>query len=336
MAPKNNGAYEVCPRCPNGLSWIYCKKAKQNPFCKLCGHPWQCSAGASQQGAAGVKFWHGAWNAKQASPTPPTQQPARQPRQRPRKVKGSEVMLENWATLPDAVKEELRKQGVMPEDEKPSDDPLMALLREHRANLPVKVQLELAKLEPAAPTALEEGFSTQNSFQQAVSKLKTLGSKKLVLQSRIDDAKAGLKKLLSDMQQLQTDIKSAQQDVDKISGEYQEKVLQEPAAGAEPMDVEDIMGKLGLELNEDQKKRWAEIKEEMEENKRSKRKYLEQLECPPGLSLRGPGAAPALPGGLPSQVPGSVRSEGVGATPTPEQTQADDRKNRSRSPRKEG
>ena len=51
----------------------------------------------------------------------------------------------------------------------------MALLREHRTNLSVKVQLELAKLDPAAPTALEEGFSAQNSFQQAVSKLKSLG-----------------------------------------------------------------------------------------------------------------------------------------------------------------
>ena len=34
-------------------------------------------------------------------------------------------------------------------------------------------------------------------------------------------------------------------------------MLQEPAAGAEAMDVEEIMGKLGLELNEDQKKRWS-------------------------------------------------------------------------------
>ena len=165
-------------------------------------------------------------------------------------------MLENWATLPDAVKDALRQQGVMPEEERPAEDPLMALLREHRTNLPVKVQLELAKLDPAAPTALEAGFSAQNSFQQAVSKLKSLGSKKLVLQSRIDEAKTGLKKLLCDMQQLQSDIRTAQQDVDKIGGEYQEKVLQEPAAGAEPMDVEEIMGKLGLELNDDQKKRW--------------------------------------------------------------------------------
>ena len=119
-----------------------------------------------------------------------------------------------------------------------------------------------------------------------MSKLKSLGSKKLVLQSRIDEAKAGLKKLLCDMQQLQSDIRTAQQDVDKIGGEYQEKVLQEPAAGAEPMDVEEIMGKLGLELNDDQKKRWSELKEEMEENKRRKKELLDQVERPPGLCSR--------------------------------------------------
>lgn len=336
MAPKQNGAYEVCPRCPNGLSWIYCKKAKQNPFCKLCGHPWQCSAGASQQGAARVKFWQGAWSAKPEQQPQSVQQPTRQPRLRPRRLKGTEVMLENWATLPDAVKDALRQQGVMPEEERPAEDPLMALLREHRTNLPVKVQLELAKLDPAAPTALEAGFSAQNSFQQAVSKLKSLGSKKLVLQSRIDEAKAGLKKLLCDMQQLQSDIRTAQQDVDKIGGEYQEKVLQEPAAGAEPMDVEEIMGKLGLELNDDQKKRWSELKEEMEENKRRKKEFLDQVERPPGLVLRGSGVQPTRAGGEvpPPVVPPST--EGQGASPTPEQTKGEDRKNRSRSPRKEG
>ena len=119
MAPKQNGAYEVCPRCPNGLSWIYCKKAKHNPFCKLCGHPWQCSAGASQQGAARVKFWQGAWSAKPEQQPQSVQQPTRQPRLRPRRLKGTEVMLENWATLPDAVKDALRQQGVMPEEERP-------------------------------------------------------------------------------------------------------------------------------------------------------------------------------------------------------------------------
>eukprot|EP00439_Symbiodinium_sp_Y106_P009706 s11171_g1.t1 len=105
----------------------------------------------------------------------------------------------------------------------------MALLREHRTNLSVKVQLELAKLDPAAPTALEEGFSAQNSFQQAVSKLKSLGSKKLVLQSRIGEAK-----LLCDMQQLQSDIRTAQQDVDKIGSEYKSRCCRSPPLGLSP------------------------------------------------------------------------------------------------------
>ena len=165
------------------------------------------------------------------------------------------------------------------------------------------------------------GFGFYGSGAVKVHPLRYRSSK-----SRIDEAKAGLKKLLC----------AAQQDVDKIGGEYQEKVLQEPAAGAEPMDVEEIMGKLGLELNEDQKKRWSELKEEMEENKRRKKELLDQFERPPGLTLRGSGVQPAQAGGgvPPSVVP--TPTEGQGANPTPEQTKGEDRKNRSRSPRKEG
>ena len=64
-------------------------------------------------------------------------------------------------------------------------------------------------------------------------------------------------------------------------------MLQEPAAGAEPMDVEEIMGKLGLELNDDQKKRWSELKEEMEENKRRKKELLDQVRATTWAGLEG-------------------------------------------------
>ena len=122
----------------------------------------------------------------------------------------------------------------------------------------------------------------------------------------------------------------------KLGVSIKRRCFRSPPLGLSPLDVEEIMGKLGLELKEDQKKRWSELKEEMEENKRRKKELLDQFERPPGLTLRGSGVQPAQAGG---EVPPPVvptPTEGQGANPTPEQTKGEDRKNRSRSPRKEG
>ncbi|CAE7907902.1 SIAE [Symbiodinium sp. KB8] len=133
--------------------------------------------------------------------------------------------------------------------------PLMAEPSGLPAN-PFLARIEDGHCKCVAPQKCDENYYGAYGYAQildAVAKLKGPGNRKLVLQSKIDEAKAGLRSLLGEMQELQADIKDAQQQVERVSGEYQERVFQEPAGMSEAMDVEEVLGKLGLELNEDQK-----------------------------------------------------------------------------------
>ena len=62
-------------------------------------------------------------------------------------VKGAEVWKEHWDSLPTAVQDELKRQGVDPraQKEEEEEDPLLKLLQELKDDLPIKLQLELAK-----------------------------------------------------------------------------------------------------------------------------------------------------------------------------------------------
>ncbi|CAE7532234.1 unnamed protein product [Symbiodinium natans] len=176
------------------------------------------------------------------------------------------VLGEHWDSLPDAVQSVLRKNGLAPSQPAEQEDPLIKLLQQHKHALPDQIKAELDKRDPEP---FEVALATQDAFKTAVGKLRELGNRKLLLQQRIDNAKAAFTALLSQMQNLQAEIKEAEQKVEKTDDE------------ADPMDVEAVLGQLGVQLTQEQQATWKAIQAEHA----SKRRKAEAMESPPGLGL---------------------------------------------------
>ncbi|CAE7252475.1 unnamed protein product [Symbiodinium natans] len=185
------------------------------------------------------------------------------------------VLGEHWDSLPDAVQSVLRKNGLAPSQPAEQEDPLIKLLQQHKDALPDQIKAELDKRDPEP---FEVALATQDAFKTAVGKLRELGNRKLLLQQRIDNAKAAFTALLSQMQNLQAEIKEAEQKVEKVGGDYHEKVLKTDDE-ADTMDVEAVLGQLGVQLTQEQQATWKAIQAEHA----SKRRKAEAMESPPGL-----------------------------------------------------
>eukprot|EP00439_Symbiodinium_sp_Y106_P007657 s13934_g1.t1 len=153
-----------------------------------------------------------------------------------------EVWKENWDSLPEAVQNELRRQGVDPHaQKKEEEEPLLKLLQEHKHSLPVRVQLELEKREPPAPTA-----------SQATGRLKGLVKKQLGLQESINETKEALRLLLGDMQSTMAAIAESQREVEEAKKELSAVVVEPgpPAPGPADMEIDELLGHIGVELTE--------------------------------------------------------------------------------------
>ena len=198
MTRQNNKEYYVCS-CG---AWIYADKVKK-------GMATHCPRPSYTQ-----------WPSP--APKPPNQQPVHfpspKPRSRPRRVKGAEVWKEHWDSLPTAVQDELKRQGVDPraQKEEEEEDPLLKLLQELKDDLPVKLQLELAKREPPAPSAKEQGVECSKKLSQATGRLKGLVRKQLGLQETINETKEAL---LKDMGDVNAEIVECQKQVEEAKKE---------------------------------------------------------------------------------------------------------------------
>ena len=297
-------SYTVCQFCND--SWIYNHKIKHRPFCR-CGQPWPLQqVSYSQDSSPGQPQWSPS-RAVFAKPTKPG-------KTQPHKgFKGAQVLGEHWDSLPDAVQSVLRKNGLAPSQPAEQEDPLIKLLQQHKDALPDQIKAELDKRDPEP---FEVALATQDAFKTAVGKLRELGNRKLLLQQRIDNAKAAFTALLSQMQNLQAEIKEAEQKVEKVGGDYHEKVLKTDDE-ADTMDVEAVLGQLGVQLTQEQQATWKAIQAEHA----SKRRKAEAMESPPGL-----GRGDMLGAGVPTKPLASPKK--FGPTENPHQQHE-----RSRSPK---
>ncbi|CAE7233951.1 unnamed protein product [Symbiodinium natans] len=232
-------SYTVCQFCND--SWIYNHKIKRRPFCR-CGQPWPLQQSQYTQDSDLGSYQ---WSQKRAVFAKPTKPAKTQPS---KGFKGVQVLGEHWGSLPEAVQHVLKKNGLAPPEPADDEDPLLKLLMQHKEALPDEIKLELDKRDPEP---FEVALATQDAFKTAVGKLRELGHHKLLLQQRIDNAKTAFTALLSQMQNLQAEIKDAEQKVEKVGGDYHEKVLK-TEDGTDPMDVEAVLGQLGVQLTQEQ------------------------------------------------------------------------------------
>ena len=267
-------------------AWIYADKVKKGmaTHCQQCWRPWPKPRPSFTQ-----------WPSP--APKPPNQQPvpfpSPKPRSRPRRVKGAEVWKEHWDSLPTAVQDELKRQGVGPraQKEEVEEDPLLKLLQELKDDLPVKLQLELAKREPPAPSAKEQGVECSKKLSQATGRLKGLVRKQLGLQETINETKEALRILLKDMGDVNAEIVECQKQVEEAKKELSAVVGETgpPAPDNDPT----MLGKIGVTLTEEQQEA---LREQIDQNKKRRLSPLpfrrpegqKEPEQPPGLERKGP------------------------------------------------
>ena len=165
--------------------------------------------------------------------------------------------------------------------------------------------------------------SRQVEFRNSVGRLRDLGQRKLKLQEDIDAAKAGLRALLTKMQDLQQSIQEAQAEVTKTSQEYESKVLTQCTEEANH-GVEAVLQALGINeeaLTETQKRSLENLKKATADEAKRRKTQQQPQEPPPGL---GTSARPAPP----------VSEAGRPAEASKSQPDLKETKGRSRSPKR--
>ena len=146
-----------------------------------------------------------------------------------------------WPVMPDKAKKALEEAGYQPPEPATEEKDLVELLRTFEDKLPSEVIAAL----PSKPTLgpIEEGREVADKYAEAVRELRILGREKLDLQSRIDAGKANLLLQLKKMQQLQDDIRKAQDKVNQETLVYQQKVLDQ-TEDPDPVDL--VLKALGM------------------------------------------------------------------------------------------
>ena len=121
-----------------------------------------------------------------------------------------------WPAMPSQAKKPLEEAGYQPPEAAAEEKDLIELLRTFEDKLPSEVIAAL----PTKPTLgrVEEGREVADKYAEAARELRILGREKLDLQSRIDAGKANLLFQLKKMQQLQDDIRKAQEKINQELG----------------------------------------------------------------------------------------------------------------------
>ena len=307
----------TCATC-GPESWVRTDKVWQRPVCPWCGNAWPKRQVQVQQAQQEWDSWH-QWPQQWAEDTWETK-PNRPKRARiPAPLRRALEAM--WPAMPDPAKRALEEAGYQPPEAAKEEKDLVELLRTFEDKLPSEVIAAL----PTKPTLgpIEEGREVADKYAEAVRDLRILGREKLDLQSRIDTSKANLLVQLKKMQQIQEDIRKAQDKVNQETLVYQQKVLDQ-TEDPDPVDL--VLKALGMsggltdaQLTEEQKRRLEAIKEE-----EAKRRRV-QVESPPGLNPSPLGNAQLQPPGL--------ASAKAHSSDQPEGSEKD-REGRSRSPKK--
>ena len=159
--------------------------------------------------------------------------------------------------MPSQAKKALEEAGYQPPEPATEEKDLIELLRTFEDKLPSEVIAAL----PTKPTLgpVEEGREVADKYAEAVRELRILGLRK---------ARPAVNLLvqLKKMQQLQDNIRKAQEKVNQETLIYQQKVLDQ-TEDPDPIDL--VLKALGMtggltdaQLTEEQKRRLEAIKEE--------------------------------------------------------------------------
>ena len=255
---------------------------QKTPKCK-CGKQWPAA-----------KQWPSVWDS--ASWKPEKKPKASRP---PSKV--LKALDELWGQIPSEAQLALQKAGFQKkqkEEVTSPEDPLVALLENHKDRLPEEVKAALnERQEGLKPTAKEQATNATNDLKLASSKLRELGHRKIQLQTKIDATKSTLAGLYEDMKLLLAELVEAEKKSSELTKAFHETVLQVPTEQAVPeLDLREVMKTLGVDLSEEQNKRLHELQAEHGAKKRKfAQEALAAAGLPPGLSDSSQGQ------GLPSQ-----------------------------------
>ena len=258
-------AYTVCRKCNS--SWIWSDRIKHGSTCTGCGAAWPLPWSQAQQGR-GAKArrrsrsksqarqkWSQddctAWLSTQEVPGPPPGLPPK-PKGKAREVTGSvvpeDVVRDLFAQADGPMTELLRKAGLS-EPAAPAPD-LASLCKAHIDSMPDAIKQALQN-DVVEQTPAQVTGAAGRALNKATAVLKGKVMQKVALQDRLNKSKAAYATLLSDMSQLDTELKAHQEEVTRCQKELEARVAEAPVP--EPLqDLHAALREAGLDATPEQ------------------------------------------------------------------------------------
>jgi len=259
--------YVVCRKCQG--SWLFADRIASQPVCKICGASWPRRSQPKQ-----ARFVLASEEDSDDSFIKPRRARERKP------GKAARALHMVWERLSPEARASIEEAGWKPpqassvvipppglgegdvdmEGSEASDakQKLWSEASEQQRELMIKAGLKPPEQKPVVPNPYEEGTAANAAYRKATVALKMLGDKKISLQKRIDQAKEQYHARLTEMQQLQTKIEEAQQQVNDAGKELTTKVLaQDESVGTE---IEQFLQKFGISLTEEQEAKIAQVR----------------------------------------------------------------------------
>ena len=275
-----NKRYVVCRSC---WGWQWESKLRYNPHCQ-CGRRFpepKTNGGGDRSGDQG----------QQQDSQPPR-------KEQPKNKVGGKVLAalnKNWASLNDDVREKLQKVGFRAPEPEP-EDPLQQALEACKNQLPKEVlEAYQATHKIQEPTQKELGVQATKTLSQATLRFRTLATKQIEAQVRIDELKEQLRVELEAMQNLTTQLQAVKEEVDLAKTKVSEVVIgpdkdkdkaktdEEMEAAPDPEAFKTLLQKMGVALTDDQFTKFQELVEQSKAELVHKKRKTE-VEAPPGLT----------------------------------------------------
>ena len=205
-----NKRHVVCKSC---WGWQWESKLRYNPHCQ-CGRRFpepKTNGGGDRSIDQG----------QQQDSQPPK-------KEQPKNRVGGKVLAalnKNWASLNEEVKEKLQKVGFRAPEPEP-EDPLQQALEACKSQLPKEVlEAYQATRKIQEPTQKELGAQATKTLSQATLRFRTLATKQIEAQVRIDELKEQLRVELEAMQNLTTQLQAAKEEVELAKTKVSEVVI---------------------------------------------------------------------------------------------------------------
>ena len=237
-------AYHVC-KCG---AWVWASQVKPGRTHCFCGRRWP--QGPSSPDPKSPPRRPSQPPAAAQPKTPPG--PNKAKKEEDRKLKRAVGTV--WDQIPPEAQAKLQKAGWKGPTAKPKEaedpmDPLLLLLKHHKAQLPDEVQTALEEATQAPEPTMAEKAQQSN--------------RQIHLQGTIDETKESLRMQLLEMQETTSKIEQAEQAVVAAKEALAQAVAATPIpteTTADPMDIDSIMSQLGVTLTEEQVAKLSEIK----------------------------------------------------------------------------